>query len=85
MGERMMWGRKKEPEVSPPGEMPTEREWNKASQNPRFSMISEVLNNGEDHGLWERFEGDKDGWERILWQLRPHVTAERAPGESIPS
>lgn len=76
--------RKKKKEISPPGVMPTEREWNKASQNPRFHMISEVLNNGEDHGLWERFEGDKDGWERILWQLRPHVTSERAP-DDIPS
>ena len=75
----MSFWKKKEPEVSPPGTMPTEREWNKAQQTPQLAMVSEVINNGEDHGLWERFADDKDGWERVLWQLRPHVTAERGP------
>ena len=74
-----MWGRKKGKEVSPNGTMPTEREWNKASVEPRMHMVSEVINNDEDHKLWERFAEDKDGWERVLWQLRPHVTAERPP------
>ena len=76
-----MFGRKKVPKISPPGTMPTEREWNKAKVEPRMSMVSAVINNGEDHGLWEKFADDKDGWERILWQLRPHVTSERAPGD----
>ena len=75
----MMWGRKKQKEI-PPSERvaPTQAE---AQVNPRFHMVSEVINNGEDHGLWERFANDKEGWERVLWQLRPHVTAERAPGD----
>lgn len=77
----MSFWKKKEPEVSPPGTMPTQREWNKAEQFPKLGMISVVINNGEDHQLWERFADDSDEWKRVLWQLRPHVTAERAPGE----
>lgn len=72
---------RKKKEISPPGVMPTEREWNETQCTPKLAMTSEVLNNDEDHGLWEQFEGDKEGWERLLWQLRPHVTAERGPGD----
>jgi hypothetical protein len=43
-------------------------------------MTAAVINNGEDHNLWERF-ADKEVWERNLWQLKPLITGHRAPGD----
>jgi hypothetical protein len=46
-------------------------------------ITAAVINNGEDHNLWERF-ADKEVWERNLWQLKPLITGHWAP-DDIPS